>query len=218
MTLASKNHPFRLGLMTTDLVRLAGLEAIFESSRIELVRIAIPGGFREDEISVLIIDSQATEQPFVLLASLARTHPSLLTIVLGDRTDQEYIEKVIAAGARGYLTYSASERDFQMAIDAVREGSIWAPRKVLAKLISQTPVNSRTTPEPPEFTPRELQVLELLTAGRSNREIGLSLDIDESTVKAHVGRLMRKVGVANRISLTMFAMQHLFPISGKKSR
>jgi DNA-binding NarL/FixJ family response regulator len=46
-------------------------------------------------------------------------------------------------------------------------------------------------------------VLELLRAGRSNREIGLALTIDESIVKAHIGRLLRKVGVNNRIALTV---------------
>ncbi|WP_263410168.1 response regulator transcription factor [Terriglobus tenax] len=215
MAKESTNHPFRLGLMATDPVRLAGLEAIFEQSNIEVVPITVPGSFRESDLSILIIDSQATEHLLVLLASLTRTHPGIRIVVLGQHNDPEYIQKVIGAGARGYLAYSASERDFQMAIDAVRDGSVWAPRKVLANLISH-PSGGRPSSDPPEFTPREVQVLELLTAGRSNREIGLSLQIDESTVKAHVGRLMRKVGVANRISLTMYAMQHLFPISGRK--
>lgn len=217
MTLKSTNPPFRLGLMATDQVRLAGLEAIFEPSNIQVVPVTIPGSFREGDLSILIIDSQATEHLLSLLGTLHRTHPEIQTVVLGDRIDSEYIEKVIGAGARGYLTHSASEPEILAAIEAVREGSIWAPRKVLAKLINQAPAK-RTSPETTDFTPRELQVLELLTAGRSNREIGLSLQIDESTVKAHVGRLMRKVGVANRISLTMFAMQHLFPISGRKNK
>jgi len=58
----------------------------------------------------------------------------------------------------------------------------------------------------PKFTERENQVLQLLVAGRPNREIAEALGIDAATVKAHVGRLMRKVGVENRIALTMQAV------------
>jgi DNA-binding NarL/FixJ family response regulator len=62
---------------------------------------------------------------------------------------------------------------------------------------------------PPAFTIRERDVLQLLHAGRSNREIAKALDIDESTVKAHIGRLMRKVGVTNRIALTLHPLTKL---------
>ncbi len=59
-----------------------------------------------------------------------------------------------------------------------------------------------------EFTPREREVLELLVAGRSNREIAHSMGIEERTVKAHVAKLLRKVGVQNRIALTMHTINH----------
>jgi DNA-binding NarL/FixJ family response regulator len=58
------------------------------------------------------------------------------------------------------------------------------------------------------FTDREKEVLELLVAGRSNREIGQALQIEERTVKAHVAKLMRKVGVQNRIALSVHAITH----------
>ena len=90
-----------------------------------------------------------------------------------------------------------------MAIDTVRDGSVWAPRKVLAKLLDSQRTTVKSPTEAPHFTPRELEVLNLLRAGQPNREIALSLGIDEGTVKAHIGRLMRKVGVDNRIALTV---------------
>ncbi len=58
------------------------------------------------------------------------------------------------------------------------------------------------------FTVREKEVLELLVAGRSNKEIGSPLGIAERTVKAHVAKLMRKVGVQNRIALSVHALTH----------
>ena len=58
------------------------------------------------------------------------------------------------------------------------------------------------------FSDREKEVLELLVAGRSNKEIGSPLGIGERTVKAHVAKLMRKVGVQNRIALSVHALTH----------
>ena len=55
---------------------------------------------------------------------------------------------------------------------------------------------------------REKEVLEMLVAGRSNKEIGSALGIEERTVKAHVAKLMRKVGVQNRIALSVHAITH----------
>jgi DNA-binding NarL/FixJ family response regulator len=58
------------------------------------------------------------------------------------------------------------------------------------------------------FTDREKEVLELLVAGRANKEIGSVLGIEERTVKAHVAKLLRKVGVQNRVALSVHAITH----------
>jgi DNA-binding NarL/FixJ family response regulator len=98
----------------------------------------------------------------------------------------------------------AKESEIRMAVDMVRDGSVWAPRKVLARLLDRQPGAHRPSPSAqPRFTARETEVLKLLRSGHPNREIAQSLGIDESTVKAHIGRLMRKVGVSNRIALTV---------------
>ena len=89
-----------------------------------------------------------------------------------------------------------------MAIDMVRDGSVWAPRKVLSRLLDAPP-GKKSPATPPAFTPRERQVLKLLREGQPNREIALALGIEEGTVKAHISRLMHKVGVNNRIALTV---------------
>jgi len=94
----------------------------------------------------------------------------------------------------------------------VQDGSLWAPRKVLARLLearnrSQPPAGA---PNAAKLTARENQVVSLLVVGRSNREIGEALGIDAGTVKAHMGRIMRKTGVGNRIELTMYILnQHV---------
>ena len=93
------------------------------------------------------------------------------------------------------------------AIRIVQQGSVWAPRRVLSMFIERvTSSPGRIFPAGRvTFTDREKQVLELLVAGRSNKEIGSALGIEERTVKAHVAKLMRKVGVQNRIALSIHA-------------
>jgi len=130
-------------------------------------------------------------------------HPSLKLIVLGNETSSAYIERVIDAGAKGYVQLNAKESEIRMAIDMVRDGSVWAPRRVLSRLLDSRRTTSKSPATPPRFTARERQVLNLLREGHPNREIALALGIDESTVKAHIGRLLRKVGVNNRIALTI---------------
>src|SRR6202042_1545284 len=98
---------------------------------------------------------------------------------------------------------TARESDIRMAIEMVRDGSVWAPRKVLSSLLDNQRNTHKSPATAPHFTNRERQVLNLLRAGQPNREIALALGIDEGTVKAHIGRLMRKVGVNNRIALTV---------------
>jgi DNA-binding NarL/FixJ family response regulator len=77
---------------------------------------------------------------------------------------------------------------------------------VLARLLEASAGERRNATPEPKFTEREAQVLQLLVAGRPNREIAEALGIDAATVKAHVGRLMRKMGVDNRIALSVQAV------------
>jgi DNA-binding NarL/FixJ family response regulator len=65
------------------------------------------------------------------------------------------------------------------------------------------------------FTDREKEVLEMLVGGRSNKEIGAALGIEERTVKAHIGKLMRKSGVQNRLALSVLAVTHSLVSSSK---
>jgi DNA-binding NarL/FixJ family response regulator len=159
-------------------------------------------------VSLILIDSSCTDHIFELLATFRRVRPQLKLIVLGLEEEHGHIQQIIGAGANGYLAHTAKESEIRLAIDIVQDGSIWAPRKVLARLL-QTSVDASVRPKTalaPKFTEREQQVLRLLIAGQPNRVIASELGIDLITVKAHVGRLMRKVGVANRIELSVQAV------------
>ena len=128
--------------------------------------------------------------------------------MLGGSSEIKFVEQAITVGARGMLNHDASEEELRMAIKVVREGSVWAPRKVLSRLLDR--VNNAPALANVHLTTRELEVLRLLVGGLSNKEIAERLDIEPATVKAHLGRLMRKAGVTNRIALGTHALNELW--------
>jgi DNA-binding NarL/FixJ family response regulator len=194
----------RVGVVATDPLRILGLKAIFdEALQLEIVHLSVPGALDDANLSLVLIDAECTDHLFELIATFRQVRPQLRLIVLGNDTDPEFVQRVIGAGAKGHLSLAAKESEIRMAIEMVRDGSVWAPRKVLSRLLDRQPGGTRPTTERPKFTSREIEVLKLLREGQPNREIALSLGIDEGTVKAHIGRLMRKVGVSNRIALTV---------------
>jgi DNA-binding NarL/FixJ family response regulator len=205
--------PLKLGLVATDPLRILGLQAIFAEAGIkggpvEIVPLSVPGALDSSGVSLILIDSACTDHIFELLAVFRRTRPHLRLLVLGLEDDHEHIQLVIGAGAKGYLAHTAKPSEVRMAIEVVHDGSAWAPRKVLSNLVDLSSSEDRR-PSPvdkPKFTRRETQVLKLIMEGHPNRVIAEELGIDLATVKKHVGTLMRKVGVQNRITLSVEVM------------
>ncbi|MCU1319982.1 MAG: two component transcriptional regulator, LuxR family [Edaphobacter sp.] len=203
---SSREH-LRMGLIATDPLRVLGLQAIFsETGEAEVILLSVPGALDASGVSLILIDAACTEHIFELLETFRRTRPHLRLIVLGLEEDHDYIQRIIGAGAKGYLTHTAKENEIRLAIEIVQDGSVWAPRKVLARLLESSAAEAYSGSVEPKFTEREEQVLRLLVEGHPNREIADALGIDAATVKAHVGRLMRKVGVDNRIALSVQAV------------
>ena len=202
--------PLKLGLVATDPLRILGLQTIFSEGGIkgvpvEIVPLSVPGALDASGLSLILIDSACTDHIFELLAAFRRARPHLRLIVLGLEEDHEYIQRIIGAGAKGYLAHTAKGNEVRLAIEIVQDGSAWAPRKVLAKLLEVSSAEERraVAVSEPKFTKRETQVLKLLVEGHPNRVIAEELGIDLATVKKHVGALMRKVGVKNRIALSV---------------
>ena len=200
--------PRCVGIVATDPLRLAGLEELLGAYGFpEVIPLSGAGALKGHAYALIVIDAACTDHLFELLAAFRSARPNLKLIVIGLQDEFSFIERVIGAGAKGYLTHTAREGEMQLALDIVLDGSIWAPRKVLARLLERPAEDgAAASPADPTFTQREREVLRLLVTGHSNRELAATLRIDEGTVKAHVGRLLRKVGVANRTALCVQAL------------
>jgi DNA-binding NarL/FixJ family response regulator len=201
----------RLAVVESDPLRFVGFRALFDSEAdFELVSASLPELAVEKNIDLVLLGSRGGQGLFDQMASLKAARPDLRIIVTGSGMDEETILKAIASGAKGYVDEAAAPAEFVQAIRVVNQGSVWAPRRVLSMFIERVSSSpgrifpaGRVT-----FTDREKEVLEMLVAGRSNKEIGAALGIEERTVKAHVAKLMRKVGVQNRIALSVHAITH----------
>jgi len=201
--------PLKMGLVATDPLRILGLQTILsedgvKGGPVEIIPLSVPGALDASGVSLILIDAACTDHIFELLATFRRTRPHLRLIVLGLEEDHEYIQRIIGAGAKGYLAHTARPSEVRLAIEIVQDGSAWAPRKVLANLLDLSSAEERrAAADEPKFTERESEVLRLLVEGHPNRVIAGELGIDLATVKKHVGALMRKVGVKNRIALSV---------------
>jgi DNA-binding NarL/FixJ family response regulator len=202
----AKKPLIRIAVVESDPLRFVGFRALFDSeSDFELVSATLPDISVLPGIDLVLLGSRAGQNLFDVMASLKATRPDLRIIVTGSGMDEETILKAIASGAKGYVDEAATPAEFVQAIRIVNQGSVWAPRRVLSMFIERvTSSPGRIFPAGRvTFTDREKEVLEMLVAGRSNKEIGAALGIEERTVKAHVAKLMRKVGVQNRIALSV---------------
>ena len=213
-----KRPKIHIAVVESDPLRFVGFRTLFDTeSDLELSAATLADLQSKTNVDLVLLGNRSAQNLFDVMASLKASRPDLRIIVVGSGADDETILKAIAAGAKGYVDEAAAPSDFVMAIRIVHQGSVWAPRRVLSMFIERVSASpgrifpaGRVT-----FTDREKEVLELLVVGRSNKEIGAALGIEERTVKAHVAKLMRKVGVQNRIALSVHAITHSLVTANK---
>jgi DNA-binding NarL/FixJ family response regulator len=199
----------KIGLLDFEPLRVAGFESVCEPlQHVTIVPTTLAKALVDSDLDMVILGLHDPTESFDLLARLKGGQPHLKLIVMGAESDEETIISAIAAGAKGYLDETASPEQVIMCIDVVASGSIWAPRKVLSVFVDRMlnpednkPIQRHNL----SFTPREEEVLKLLQAARSNREIARTMGIEERTVKSYIAKLIRKAGVENRIALSVRA-------------
>src|SRR6266481_2678148 len=104
----------------------------------------------------------------------------------------------LKAGARGYLPKDSSQEEILDAIRRVSVGETYLPARIVQKVAEGL--------RKPELSPRELEVLQCVAAGKSNKEIGTQLFIAEGTVKTHIKRVLEKLGAVGRTAAVRQAM------------
>jgi DNA-binding NarL/FixJ family response regulator len=151
-----------------------------------------------------------------ILASLPETR----VLVLTTYADDEFLFPALQAGARGYLTKDANAEEIEHAIRALAAGQTHLDPAIQQRLVAAVlhqaqpppgePASAPPSEIPDELTPREVEVLKLIAAGLSNREIADALVLSSATVKTHVNRIFYKTGARDRAQAVRYAYQHGF--------
>jgi DNA-binding NarL/FixJ family response regulator len=132
--------------------------------------------------------------------------PDTKVLVLTSFSDRQRVKDVLAAGAIGYVLKDSEPADLLAAVHAAARGHVPIDPRVAAALLPSTGGGSGAADG---LSPRETEVLRLVAQGLANKQIARALGITERTVKAHLGRVFREIGVLDRTSAALWARDNL---------
>ncbi len=132
------------------------------------------------------------------------------TIILTAQLEEQQVVQAFRAGARGIMTKAAPVDLLFKSIAAVMAGEYWVGRERVADLVRvfQSEPHGREEHRPFGLTSRELQVVQAVVAGYTNKEIAARLGISQNTAKHHLSSIFDKLGVSNRLELALFTHSH----------
>ena len=139
-------------------------------------------------------------EPLAALRAMIAQSPTTPIVVLSASEDMREVREVLDAGAMGFIPKHESARVLVSALRLVLSGGIYVPPMLMKK---NAAIANADTP----LTPRQLDVLERLIEGKSNKEIGRELGLSEATVKAHLAAVFRCLNVDNRTEAAHIAEQ-----------
>ena len=193
-----------------------GLRMILESEQdIEVVGEAIDGLDALGQVQrhapdVLLVDIRMPRMDGLEATRRLRGADGTNVIVITTFDLDEYVVEALRAGAVGFLVKDSPPELIIDAVRAVARGdaliSPGTTRRLLDQFVSAAPSRAGD-PALAGLTPRERDVLLGIAAGRSNADIAANLHLEESTVKSHVGRMLAKLGLTNRVQAVIFAYE-----------
>jgi DNA-binding NarL/FixJ family response regulator len=151
---------------------------------------------RADPADVVLLDCQQLAISEAV-ESLRQTPGSLKIVAIGVHEVESEVLACAAAGADGYVRMDAGVEDLAMIIDSLMRGELLCSPKVAASLY-QTIAAGGVEPGGASLTSRELEIVELVNEGLSNKEISRQLRIETCTAKNHLQNIMQKLGVHRR--------------------
>ncbi len=141
------------------------------------------------------------------IPEMLKGSPKTAIIVFTMYNNPVYVYEAMHAGASGYVLKSASKEELLRAIRAVKQGAGFLQAEVTKPLLKRLVVDARLEAERSNLTLREIQILEFLSEGKSNKEIAGYLSISDETVKTHLKRLYEKLGASDRAQAVAIALR-----------
>jgi two-component system nitrate/nitrite response regulator NarL len=174
----------------------------------EAIRIA-----QDTAPDVVIIDTCTLGRNMAAVETILEQNSRIGILFLADVADEEHVYAALRLGVRGYILKGASRTELLQAILVLSQGQSFISPSLAAKLLMRsgprTYVEVKASSQLPHLTPRERQILSILVQGRSNKEIGNTLDLSEKTIKHHLTNILQKLRVRNRVEAALMASNHL---------
>ncbi|HEY9609205.1 response regulator transcription factor [Allocoleopsis sp.] len=156
--------------------------------------------FRQQQPDVTLMDLRMPQMDGVAaITAICAEFPAARIIVLTTYDGDEEIYQGLRSGAKGYLLKDAEPQELLSAIRAVYKGQKHIPPHVGAKLLERM--------TSPELSDRELEVLQLITTGKSTQAVSKALHITERTVNFHINHILSKLGVEDRTQAVIVALR-----------
>jgi DNA-binding NarL/FixJ family response regulator len=198
--------PIRVLLVDDHLVVRMGLRSLIESEPDMVVAAEASNGneaveqYQKNRVELVLMDLRMPRMGGVeTTTTIRQLDPAARILVLTTYDGDENIYRALQAGALGYLLKDMPREDFVAAVHKVANGEYYIPQQVAARLAQRLPAQ--------DLSPREMDVLKLIVAGRSNKEIADRLGVAESTVKNHVNGLLAKLHVQDRTQAVTTALK-----------
>lgn len=165
-------------------------------------------GIAASKPDVAIVDLKMPGMPgLAAIPEILNASPRTGVIVFTMYNNASYVHEAMHAGASGYVLKSATKDDLLRAVRAVHAGAGFLQAEVTKPLLRRLAVDAKLAGGHAALSLREIEVLELLAEGNSNKAIGQVLTISEETVKTHLKRLYEKLGAADRAQAVAIALR-----------
>ena len=161
------------------------------------------------EINMVFMDISMPGMDGIQTTKLAKEKCSDLKIIaLSSYEDQEHLNLMLLAGANGYILKTADLPEFEKAIHKVGQGKPYFSDDILDNLTEKVFYQPSKKEKLPEFSSREIEIMQLLCQGLSNKKIGDILHISDRTVERHKTNLLQKTTTENTLNLVIYAIRH----------
>jgi DNA-binding NarL/FixJ family response regulator len=141
------------------------------------------------------------------LLRLRSAAPKAAILVASSMADNKMISRTLRAGANGFIPKHSQSQVFRRAYECVTQGGVFLPEGYIEPLDESTETTEDTLTRLASLTNQQTRILSLICEGKLNKQIAFDLSIAETTVKAHVTAIMRKLGVQSRTQAVLVAQE-----------
>ena len=200
------DHPLFLEALQRAIASALPDASTVEATSISDAKSVLQGKARFD--AVLLDLSMPGTRGFDGLLELRGLYPKMPIVVVSALEDPRIIQEVMGYGAAGFIAKSASRDEIALALKTVMDGSVTLPKGYHPPgAVVSAPGKPDLAQRLTALTPKQLSVLRMLRQGLLNKQIAHELKIEETTVKAHVSEILRKLNVASRTQAVIEAQK-----------